>query len=113
MKPPIILDNRGDLLIFGSANDAVAYVEPIDVENKEYVAYDSEGCLLSLSVRGRWIKRIIIEPQETDPAHGEELRGKLEKFLVHVFVRQGRDPIHLINAPLNDLVATASEFKTR
>jgi hypothetical protein len=50
MKLPIILVEHGDILIFRSVEDAELALEPIDVRNGEYVAYDAEGRTLVLSV---------------------------------------------------------------
>ena len=49
MRPPIIVDNFGDVMFFESAHTAERYLEAIDVEHGEYVAYDSEGRLLQLT----------------------------------------------------------------
>ncbi len=43
---PIIVDNYGDVLVFKSVDDALVYLEPIDVLNNEYIAFDAEGRLL-------------------------------------------------------------------
>lgn len=48
MRPPIIIDEHGDISIFQSVEDAARYIEPIDVRKNEYVAYDSSGFLLEL-----------------------------------------------------------------
>ena len=41
MRPPIVIDEHGDISIFPSVEAAARYMEPIDVRNNEYVAYDS------------------------------------------------------------------------
>jgi hypothetical protein len=48
MRPPIVIDEHGDISIFPSVELAARYMEPIDVRNNEYVAYDSAGVLLRL-----------------------------------------------------------------
>ena len=48
MRPPIVLDEHGDISFFPSVEAAARYVEPIDVRNGEYIAYDSSGFLLKL-----------------------------------------------------------------
>lgn len=48
MKPPIIVNEHGDVMIFASKSSAEIYLETIDVENGEYQAYDSEGTQLVL-----------------------------------------------------------------
>ena len=48
MRPPIVLDEHGDISLLSTAEAAARYVEPIDVRNDEYIAYDSAGFLLKL-----------------------------------------------------------------
>lgn len=48
MKAPIVLDENGDVSLFATVEEAARYMEPIDVRNNEYVAYDSEGYRLKL-----------------------------------------------------------------
>jgi len=48
MRPPIVIDEHGDIDIFPSVEAAARYIEPIDVLNNEFVAYDSLGFLRHL-----------------------------------------------------------------
>jgi hypothetical protein len=48
MRPPIVLDDHGDISLFLSVEAAARYIEPIDIRNGEYIAYDSAGFLLEL-----------------------------------------------------------------
>jgi hypothetical protein len=50
MSTPVIVSENGDLMIFKSVEQAQAALEPIDVKNGEYVAYDSEGFLLAFEI---------------------------------------------------------------
>ncbi len=77
MQTPIIVDQNGDVMFFGSVEEAEAYIEPIDVKNNEYVAFDSEGRLLRLIAT---IPRVTIEQAELNPAHAEMLRQTLIQF---------------------------------
>jgi hypothetical protein len=84
MKPPITIDDHGDISIFEAVEDAESYVEPIDVTSGDLVAYDSEGRLL----RGQVVKRgflrrgVRLEPAEIEPFHAATLREVLIGFLV-------------------------------
>jgi hypothetical protein len=111
MKPPIILDNRGDLRFFRAAHDAEAYAEPIDVRNGEYVGYDSQGRILSLTVVSEQVpgllgrfgghsERVVIGSEEATPQHAEELSGALRGFLR----RAGVNREWLNSASLDELV---------
>jgi hypothetical protein len=68
MKLPLLAFGDGDLNVFPSVADAVAYMEPIDVREGRWQAYDSEGMLLEVSVkqdqpRG-WLARLLGGPRE-------------------------------------------------
>ncbi len=76
MKPPIYLDNRGDVWIFPDVGAALAWVEPVDVKNSEYRAYDADGRRISLFVRGGEVAYSV----EAEPEHVTELESCLRKF---------------------------------
>lgn len=50
MRLPIIVSEHGDVSIYRSEVQAECALEPIDVRNGEYIAYDAEGQSLVLSV---------------------------------------------------------------
>src|SRR5437899_3150835 len=86
MKPPIIADNHGDVLVFESVAKAELYMEPIDIRNREYVIYDSEGRLLTASIikteKGR--ERVVVKVEEPHRHDREALRTILAQFLSKV-----------------------------
>src|SRR6478736_5827688 len=85
LTPPIFVDNRGDVSVFRSVSYAESYLEPIDIENREYIAYDASGRLLALSADRR---RVYISLAEPKPTHGEALENALRHFL-----RAIKDPV--------------------
>ena len=98
MKPPIVVDARGELLFFRTAADAQGYVEEIDVKNGEYGdCWDSEGRLLKLEIEVgeerifrvfRWTyERPILRELESEPAHGAQLRAAVVDFLAKLGAR--------------------------
>lgn len=121
MEPPIIVDNHGDILFFASVEKAEKYLEPIDVENDEYVAYDSVGHLLNLTIQERkWretnflrffkpneytVERVIIELAEAEPTHEDQLRERL----IYFFALVGEDKDWLLRATLKELVRRGIE----
>lgn len=106
MKPPIIADNNGDVLVFRSLKDAEIYIEPVDVQNNEYTAYDSEGRLLRLKTIKH--NRVALEPIESEPLHASQLRTLLQEHLVALGL-----PLEWIDgASLAELVAKRLEYKT-
>jgi hypothetical protein len=105
MKPPIIVDNYGDTMIFTSIEDAEVYLEPIDVENGEYIAYDSEGRLLELIPTH---PRITIRCSEQEPMHSDELR----ELLVSMLEETGTARDRIITESLKELVERSLKFKT-
>ncbi|MUV14522.1 hypothetical protein [Noviluteimonas gilva] len=64
MRPPIIIDEHGDVSVFESVEAAARYIEPIDVRNNEYVAYDSAGYLLRL---------VPTEPRVSIPGYASDV----------------------------------------
>ncbi|MDR2880423.1 MAG: hypothetical protein LBV29_00780 [Azoarcus sp.] len=50
MKTPISINERGDISIFASAEEAESYMEPIDVERGEYVVTDADGLHLTVDI---------------------------------------------------------------
>lgn len=114
MKPPIFIDNNGDITVFASVQDAENWVEPIDVRNNEYEAFDSEGRLLFLTVQKQEgflsssREYVQITEAETDPAHAGELRDRLQIFLKAT----GESDVGP-SASLSQLVNAACRFATR
>jgi hypothetical protein len=87
--PPIFVDNRGDVSTFRSVSYAQSYLEPIDIENREYTAYDASGRLLALSADRR---HVYISLAEQEPTHSEPLAKVLRQFLRAVKDPAGDDP---------------------
>lgn len=91
-KPPIFIWEPGDLLAFGSLEDAEAYLEPADVRRSDFgVVLDSTGrrlragvvtrarrILLCFRVRVDAVQLTMDEPEHARP---EELREILVKYL--------------------------------
>lgn len=106
MKPPLIADNKGDILVFRSLQEAEAYIEPVDVQNQEYAVYDSEGRLLRLIAIKR--NKVVIEPMEDEPSHAFQLQTLLQKHLMTL----GLPSEWVRKASLAELVAKRLEYKT-
>jgi hypothetical protein len=123
--PPITVDSHGELLFFESAEKAEEYLEPVDVTNGEYIAYDALGRRLALGIenrkwreRGFWrflipeehlVEQVVIEPAESIPTHANELTNKLRTFLVRV----GESQEWLSRASLDELIRRGIErYKT-
>ncbi|MBC7810421.1 MAG: hypothetical protein H7175_04705, partial [Burkholderiales bacterium] len=81
MKPPIFIYEPGTLMVFASLDDALSYIEPVDVYENLYVAYDSEGRLLHLSARDKTFRYPITVTPEDVPTHQDDLRNLLVPFL--------------------------------
>ncbi len=78
MQPPIVLYEHGDISIFPSIEAAARYVEPTDVRNGEYVAYDSSGSLLELVATESIVS---ISGYLTNRPHQGQLEQALRSFL--------------------------------
>lgn len=114
MRPPIVINENGALSFFKSLAEAECYLEPIDVRNQEYAAYDSEGRRLDLRVEEevvtRWLglrkksrECVRIVQAEERATHMEELKNMLRVFLQKL----GTPPDSLHSATLQDLIASA------
>ena len=107
MIAPIFAYEHGDLLVFDSIVAAERYLEPIDIQNREYVIYDRRGQLLS----GR-----------VDPLHGVKLSSttppdfneqKLHQVLSQFLRDVGTPADQLRGAALDRLVELAMKFPTK
>ena len=97
---PIFVDDHSDISVVRSVSYAESWMEPIDIENHEYVAYDASGRLLALSADRR---RVYIALAEQEPTHSEPLAKALRYFL-----RAVKDP--LADDPSCDLSRLVSHF---
>lgn len=77
MLAPIVIDEHGDVSFFADAAVAARALEPIDVRNSEYVAYDSLGYTLQL-VPGH--QRVTISGRTSVAPKPEELNSALRSF---------------------------------
>lgn len=113
MRPPIIVVEHSDVTIFESVEKAQNWLEPIDVKNGEYVAYDRDGRLLRLAVKpierqSFFGKKKSIEGVEISEAgdgidHAPELRKALIDFFKKTAVYDREDEV----LELTDLVNKA------
>jgi hypothetical protein len=106
IKPPIIVDEHGTAMVFESIDDAERYLEPIDVSNGEYVAYDSEGRLLKLIATK---PQITIQSDDLEPQH----QGHVGELLIRLLSHAGVPSDVLERKSLQELVQGSLEYKTR
>jgi hypothetical protein len=115
MKPPYFLnessrvDLRGDLNLFETESALLSYVEPIDVENGEYFAFDADGHLLSLSVDGGEVQ---LKEAEAEPGHADVLAQLMRDSLANLQLPEDWPAASsgwATSADLPDLVARAVE----
>jgi hypothetical protein len=115
--PLIVVTDNGEILVFTSKAKAESYLEPIDVRDGEYVAYDPEGRLFSIGVqtqeqrllgdvRTELPERVVVRAEEEIPAHSDDLRRKLLDYLVEL----GEQEVHLRKLPLAALVKRCTEL---
>jgi hypothetical protein len=96
MIPPIIVEEYGNLMFFKSAADAERYLEPIDVRNGEYVAYDSVGRRLTLGVAKKESKffygmlKDTMEVVTVRDGNGVDAADELSQILRKFLERFGR-----------------------
>jgi hypothetical protein len=95
IKAPIVVDNRGDVILFEDVATMGRYMEAIDVRNAAYLAYDSEGRLISLGTTldatrshfGRLtgpVEVVCVNGVEDAPTHAQVLAAKIKIVLARV-----------------------------
>lgn len=114
METPILVIENGDISIFKSVNKAQRYLEPIDVKNSEYVAYDRDGHLLSLTIsqkrnssffgKAKTIESVEISEAEEEGDHAEDLRKALINFFKRTGVYNHDDETLTMNELINKAV---------
>jgi len=102
-KPPIFVVDGSDISVHSSLEDAALQLEPIDVKDKLYAAYDSEGRLLNL---GADRQRVKVSLAEELPNHAHELEEALRRYLSAIGKPEGSDP----QCNLPRLVEVCKEF---
>jgi hypothetical protein len=99
MKPPIFIDEHGDITAFESVEHAELSLEAVDVRNQEYVAYDSDGKLLNVGVG----PADSISISEISPVVDAE-QG-LKQALLNVFARHAPAHNELERRDLHEIVS--------
>lgn len=111
MKTPIFVYQPNDLCVFESIKAAESYIEPIDVENREYVYYDAEGAVLQAKV-----VRDLVGIEKTkiyeEPVHRHE-PSELRKILIDFLIAVGRSKSDLEIMELKNLVSTSQKYSTK
>lgn len=87
VKPPIIVNQQGDVMIFEDIKEAESYIEVVDVENEEYVVFDSEGLVLTPRVLEDGIHVRLLNSSLLDP-QPVELAGVLRRMLSQLGVEK-------------------------
>ena len=112
IKPPIVVDASGTLLVFHSLADAEASLPPAAVQNGDFrAAYDAQGRLLRVQVRidehrilglfRRVSERTQIIESEHIPTHESVLRALLLRFICPPSTAATPSPAN----PLDGLIA--------
>jgi hypothetical protein len=115
--PLIVVTDNGEILVFTSKAKAEGYLEPIDVRDGGYVAYDPEGRLFGIGVqtqkqrllgnlRIELPERVVIRAEEDIPTHSDDLRRKVLDYLVAL----GEQEVPLRKMPLAALVKRCAEL---
>jgi hypothetical protein len=78
--PPIIVNEKGDVSLYETVEDAEVALEPIDIENEEYAIFDSEGLVMVPRVANDQIHVELSDssPRQVEP---EQLQTALRRFL--------------------------------
>lgn len=100
--PPIVVQNRGEVVLFDSIGEAQLWMEAIDVRNHEYEVFDSTGLRLDPSVVTGRIETVQISIHEP---HSRDV-DRLQRILFDFVVREGRmSPERASKMRVDDLLA--------
>lgn len=107
--PPVILEDRdGYLGFFESVDEAVANMDLDDVLDRECVAYDSEGRLLSVLPAFGGDSVATVKLEEPTPGHQHQLRAALVRALR---IKLGDAAATIDALPLPELIETARKSR--
>jgi hypothetical protein len=110
MKTPIIVDNRGDVLVFETISDMESYIEVIDVKNNEYKFFDGTGGLLTVGIQNDHSReKVKIVNSEDLPTHQSEVRS----ILINLFKTVSDTSIDFDSYTWDQLISKALEYKTK
>lgn len=99
MKPPIIVTEPGDVMVFKSVREAEVCLEAPDIKEGRFKAYDSEGRLLSVEQESEPDLKLfgiaLVDPgivkigrEESATTHEGELTHVLVEYLIATGVDQ-------------------------
>ncbi|MDD2231066.1 MAG: hypothetical protein PHY48_16885 [Candidatus Cloacimonetes bacterium] len=120
MKWPLICDDKGDIYVFSTMEDAISEIEPFDVKNEEYDFFDSDGFVVEAYLVGEDCRpksglfRLLPTLQHEgfvrfrDKKPREYQKEELEKRL-HQFL--ARCDQKVVNDSLDGLILQASNFR--
>lgn len=82
-KPPIIVNERGDVSLYETLAEAEVALEPIDIENNEYTIFDSEGLTIVPRIAEDRIHVKLLDPSPKQYER-EQLQEVLRRFLAQL-----------------------------
>lgn len=106
-KPPIVVDESGDVEVYATVEDACADLEVADLNRGAFGLFDSEGRELHARVSGYDVLGMRVVSAET---HKEELAARLRHFILEA----GAERVGLVEvetASLEQLLAALIEFQ--
>ena|SRR3990172_4453215 len=118
MKNPILIFESYDLAIYRSAHQASLHLEKVDVENKIYDAYDSDGFLLDIVIKLMEVEHKLFNirwKESKEVIAIEEHHPKIDcsEKVLHRLVQYLKSPKcpeeDLKNLSLNELIKLASK----
>ena len=112
-KLPIIVNERGDVSLYETLREAEVALEAIDVENNEYVIFDSEGLTIEPSIAE---DRIHVTLHDTSPKQyqREQLQEVLRRFLAQLEPSlRGVSEDEIWRCQLTELISLLREAQAR
>lgn len=112
MRPPVVVDYQGDVVVFSSVEEAERYIEPQDARSGACVVFDGGGRRLRPVIAKHLLaERVKLEPSPGDEDQRDELRRILIRFLSRAGSGLGGQALE--ERSLEDLLSVALRFKAQ
>ncbi len=111
-RPPLFLDEHGDIDAYLTVAEMASDVETVDVLNNEYEAFDAEGNVLTLHATD-WRSPVSITLDSTAPSPPDELARRLRAHVDRVGLERFDLEVPPEHASLSQLVRAVARFHIR
>jgi hypothetical protein len=112
MELPIVVDEHGDLQVYGSLAEAARSIEAIDVVSGEYVAFDRTGLVLIPYAETASGQVTILEPEDGRRTP-DDLAARLSRLITRLGPPRFGIATSVDRLSLDELVDAVVRFQSR